>query len=197
MEPVRPESLAHRKGLRLLLFGMVLGCVLAACAAARPPVHFPEGSVIVSGVPFFKQEDYQCGPAAFASVVNYWYRRGNTGRTLSLEEAVARTYSPSARGVLGIDLEINARKLGFEASGKAGSIKEIRRAVDDGMPVIILVDYGFAIYERNHFMVVTGYGPNFVIVNSGRRENEIIPNSDLGKIWKRTGYWSLIIKPSS
>jgi len=184
-------------GSRFLLPGIILCCLLAACATARHSAPLPEGSVIITGVPFFKQEDYQCGPASFATVVNYWYRKGNTGRTLSLEEAVARTYSPSARGVLGIDLEINAGKLGFRAVGKAGTVEAVRRSVDQGAPVIILVDYGFSIYQRNHFMVVTGYGPDFVIVNSGRQESEIISNDDLDKIWKRTGYWSLIIKPSS
>jgi len=192
-----PEFPVSKTGSRFLLPGLILCCLLTACAAARHGTPLPEGSVIINGVPFFEQEDYQCGPASFAAVVNYWYRKGSKGRTLSLEEAVARTYSPSARGVLGIDLEINARKLGFKAVGKAGTIEAVRHSVDQGAPVIILVDYGFLIYQRNHFMVVIGYGPDFVIVNSGRQENEIISNDDLVKIWKRTGCWSLFIEPSS
>jgi predicted double-glycine peptidase len=148
-------------------------------------------------VPFFRQEEHQCGSAALATVVNYWYKRGNTGRRFLLQEAIASTYSPSARGVLGIDLEIYAKKLGFEGEGQASTIDDIRNSVDDGIPVIILVDYGFWVYQRNHFMVVTGYSPDTVIVNSGRSENVVISNEDLRKIWRKTGYWSLIIKPSS
>jgi predicted double-glycine peptidase len=185
--------------MRLPLFCLatVLGCLLFSCTTTLHYAAAPQNAIIIHGVPFFQQEDYQCGPAALATVINFWYVRGNTGRRLSLEEAVARTYSPSARGVLGIDLEVYAKKLGFEAAGKATGIDDLRRAVLDEMPVIILVDYGFSIYQRNHFMVVTGFGPDFVIVNSGRREREIISNEDLGKIWKKTGYWSLVIKPSS
>jgi predicted double-glycine peptidase len=185
--------------MRLSLFCLaaVLGCLLVACAPTSHRTAIPQNAIIIHGVPFFQQEEYQCGPAALATVINFWYVKGNTGRRLSLEEAVARTYSPSARGVLGIDLEMHAKKLGFEAAGKAAGIDDLRRAILDGMPVIILVDYGFSIYQRNHFMVVTGFGPDFVIVNSGRRENEVVLNEDLGKIWKKTGYWSLIIKPSS
>ena len=178
-------------------FAASLCFLLFACAQVPWHTIAPQNALIIHGVPFFPQEEYQCGPAALATVVNYWYKKDGTGRSLTLDEASARTYSPSARGVLGIDLELYAKKLGFEASGKAARIEDLRQAVLDQTPVIILVDYGFSIYQRNHFMVITGYAPDFVIVNSGRKESEIISNGDLEKVWKRAGYWSVTIKPLS
>ena len=68
--------------------------------------------------------------------------------------------------------------------------------VDRGEPAIIFVDYGALLYEANHFMVVTGYTQDGVIVNSGHRENQPITKGELEKIWKRNGYWTLVVKPS-
>ena len=51
------------------------------------------------------------------------------------------------------------------------------------------------LYQRNHFMVVKGYSASALLVNSGRNESERIANEDLLKVWKKTGYWMLLIKP--
>jgi hypothetical protein len=44
-------------------------------------------------------------------------------------------------------------------------------------------------------MVVTGYAANGILVNSGRAENEFIEEEDLLSIWKKTGYWMLVVRP--
>jgi len=129
-------------------------------------------------------------------VVNYWYLKGRSARQLSIETIVADIYSPSARGVLGVDLGLYARKLGFDVVDRAGSVEDIKRNIDLGVPVVILVDYGMLVYQQNHFMVAKGYTNDGIIVNSGREENQVILAEDLNKIWKKTGFWSLIVRPS-
>jgi predicted double-glycine peptidase len=149
----------------------------------------------IENVPYFAQENFQCGPAALATVVNYWYLREGSGKQLLIETIIADIYSPSARGVLGMDLGLYAQKLGFDMTGRAGTVDDIKRNVDMGVPVIILVDYGMFAYQQNHFMVAKGYTSDGIIVNSGRAENQVIPVKDLNKIWKKTGFWSLVVRP--
>jgi predicted double-glycine peptidase len=149
----------------------------------------------VIDVPFFPQEAFQCGPAALATVINYWYEKTGSGKTLSPEAIAAEIYSPSARGVLGLDLELYARKRGFHTQQLAGAISDLKHGVDDGIPPIVLVDYGFSFYQRNHFMVVKGYSDGGILVNSGRKESELIAHEDLLKIWEKTGFWVLLVKP--
>ena len=146
-------------------------------------------------VPFFPQETFQCGPAALATVINYWYGKAGTAKILTPETIGAEIYSPSARGVLGIDLELYARKLGFQAEQAAGTIDRLKSSIDRGVPPLLLVDYGFSLYQRNHFMVVKGYSDRALLVNSGRRENELVANEDLLKVWEKTGYWMLLVRP--
>lgn len=151
---------------------------------------------MIPNVPFFSQEAYQCGPTALAIVLDYWYKKSAAGKWVTPEEIASRIYSPSARGVLGLDLEIYAKKQGFEARQYAGTVADLRRNVDRGVPSIIFVDYGLSLYEVNHFMVVTGYGKDGFIINSGKRENQFIPERELEKIWQKNGYWTLVLKPS-
>ena len=177
----------------LLLFCLCALLSLNGCATAQGTA--PQGRVARIEVPFFPQEDFQCGPAALATVLNYWYGKAGTAKGLTPEEIVADIYSPSARGVLGIDLELYARKEGFLTQQVAGTVDALKSSIDKGIPAVVLVDYGFSVYQRNHFMVVKGYTDSALLVNSGRRENELIANGDLLKVWKKTGYWMLLVKP--
>jgi ABC-type bacteriocin/lantibiotic exporter with double-glycine peptidase domain len=197
---VRDRSIGSRliSGLmKRQLKRLLVVCVLAlpvCCATAGPKPD--EETVIVAGVPFFGQEAYRCGPTALAIVLDYWYRKAGLDTWLTPEQIAADIYSPTARGVLGIDLESYGRRQGFEAHQYSGSVNDLRQNIDAGAPVIILVDHGFSLYEVNHFMVVTGHTKDGVIVNSGRYENKRISDKELEKIWKRTDYWTLVLKPS-
>jgi predicted double-glycine peptidase len=154
----------------------------------------PDGTVI-RGVPFFSQEAYQCGPAALATVMNYWHEKTGKGTQVTPEQIAADIYSPTARGVLGFDLERYARGHGFQTEQYEGSMGDLRRRVDEGTPLIVFVDYGFSLYQVNHFMVVKGYVEGGVVVNSGKRENQTVPEGTLEKAWKKNRYWTLLLKP--
>ncbi|OPY78939.1 MAG: hypothetical protein A4E65_02084 [Syntrophorhabdus sp. PtaU1.Bin153] len=169
--------------------------LIGVCGCAHRSGLITSGARHIENVPYFAQEDFQCGPAALATVVNYWYLRERSGKQLPIETIIADIYSSSARGVLGMDLGLYAQKLGFDVAGRAGSVEDIKRNIDIGVPVIILVDYGMLAYQQNHFMIAKGYTIDGVIVNSGRTENQVISAKDLNKIWKKTGFWSLIIRP--
>ncbi len=178
------------------VFGALCLCVLLllnGCAAAG---KVSGERLTVIEVPFFPQETFQCGPAALATVIDYWYGKTGAARAPLTPEAIAaEIYSPSARGVLGIDLELYARKQGFKTSQIAGTIDDLKKSVGKGIPPIVLVDYGFGPYQRNHFMVVKGYSDDAILVNSGRKESELITDGDLLKVWGKTGYWMLLIEP--
>ncbi len=181
------------RGKLRTFFALCLLVLPAFCASAGKVG--PDGAAI-GGIPFFSQEAYQCGPAALATVMDFWY--GKTGRDVWVtpEQIAADIYSPSARGVLGFDLERYARQHGFQTDQYDGSLRDLRRRVDEGVPVIVLVDYGFSVYERNHFMVVTGYTEHGVLVNSGRREGQALSEGEMEKTWKRSHHWTLALKPS-
>ena len=174
----------------IIFFALIFIC--SACATMHP---LPDNAQFID-VPFFKQDDYQCGPSALATVINYWYGKTQSNKYVPHEEIIKEIYSPTAGGTFTIDLELYARRLGFSVQQYSGNIDDLRAAVDKGVPPVILVDYGLLIYEVNHFMVVTGYTEKGIILNTGKERNKIIFNEDLSEIWGKTGFWTLVIEPS-
>ncbi len=176
----------------IVVFLLALSCQFCASAGKAP-----ERATVIPAVPFFAQEAYQCGPTALATVMDYWYKKQGSTAWITPEQIAADIYSPTAKGVLAIDLELYAKKQGFRTHQYAGNIADLRQNVGRGVPSIIFVDYGFSIYERHHFMVVTGYTPDGIIVNSGKNENQFVSDNELEKIWKRNRYWTLVVRPSA
>jgi len=167
-----------------ILFLFVSGCTTVS------PVHDAQkesNTHTIRNVPFYPQEDFQCGPASLASVLNYW------GISVSPEQVAKDVYSDSARGTLNIDMLFYAQSRGLSASQYSGSLDDLKEKVDSGRPLIVLVDYGFSIVEVNHFMVIIGYNELGVIVNSGRDEMKFIPLEDFLRSWEKTKFWTLLI----
>jgi predicted double-glycine peptidase len=158
------------------------------CSCSTVSVQFNSEPILINKVPFYPQEDYQCGPASLAGVLNYW------GITVSPDDVAKDIYSESARGTLNIDMLLYVNKKGLYALQYAGSWDDIEAKINDGYPLIVLVDYGFSVYQANHFMVVVGYNDDGVVVNSGKTEHMFIDKEKFLKAWKRTNYWTLLIK---
>ena len=57
-----------------------------------------------------------------------------------------------------------------------------------------MVDYGFSVWQVNHFMVVVGYNNDGVIVNSGKKKHELIENDTFLRTWRKTDFWTLLVK---
>ena len=143
---------------------------------------------MIDNVSFYPQEDYQCGPASLASVMTFW------NDDVTPQEIAQEIFSRSVRGTLTIDMMLYAQKRGLYAEQFRGTIKDLRNFVDSGIPLIVLVDYGFSVLQMNHFMVVTGYTDDGIIVHSGQSQNKYIREEDFLPAWKKTDYWTLLIK---
>ena len=144
---------------------------------------------IIEKVPFYPQEKYQCGPASLAGVLNFW------GIKVSVEEISTEIFSRGARGTLNIDMVLYAQRKGLRAEQYAGHLDDIRANIRAGFPLIVLVDEGFWVYQRDHFMVVIGYDDKGIIVNSGKEPRTFIPWISFQKTWEKTKFWTLKISP--
>ncbi len=167
---------------------IILIFLLYSCAGVG---HVPKDSQthLIEDVPFYPQSTYQCGPASLAGVLNFW------GVRVTLDEIAEEIYSRSARGTLNIDMVLYAQRHGLKAIHYEGSMEDLKRKIDSGYPIIVLVDYGFFSIQANHFMVVIGYNEDGVIANSGKNREKFIPKKDFLRSWKKTKFWTLLIRP--
>ncbi len=158
------------------------------CSCSTVDVRFNSKPILINKVPFYPQDDYQCGPASLAGVLNYW------GVGVTPDDVAKDIYSASARGTLNIDMLLYVNKKGLYALQYIGSWDDLKKKINNKYPLIVLVDYGFSVYQANHFMVVVGYNDDGVVVNSGKTEHMFIDKEKFLKAWKRTNYWTLLIK---
>jgi len=176
----------HPSSLILIFITAVL---LSSCATVN---HTPKASHtrLIENVPFHPQLTYQCGPASLAGVLNYW------GVNVTPDDIAKEIYSESAKGTLDMDMILYAQRKGVKTIQYKGSMEDIKKNIESGFPIIVLVDYGFSFYQQNHFMVVVGYNEGGVVVNSGKDKNMFISEKDFIKAWKKTNYWTLLLKPN-
>lgn len=151
----------------------------------------PARAHFLSEVPFFAQEDHYCGPAALASVLNFY------GKELSQEEIAESIYLPQVRGTLNLDLLLYARKQGFEAEILNCDLERLKQELSGGHPLIVFLNLGGSFYPIRHYAVVVGYDDTqqVIVIHSGGRKNQLISYKKFQKAWKKTGYWCLLILP--
>lgn len=175
---------------------LTLLLVLTGClAGTRKTSEIPEDALIIQGVPFYEDTNYQCGPSSLAAVINYWKEKTGSSAAVTPDAVSSEVFSKNARGTLGMDMAFYAQKSGFQTSQYSGSFDDLRSNVLRGTPPVILVDHGALFYQRNHFLVVTGYSSDGIIVHSGLDE-KFIPLKELNEIWGKTDFWTLVIRPS-
>jgi ABC-type bacteriocin/lantibiotic exporter with double-glycine peptidase domain len=171
----------------LFLF-LLTGHFLFSCAGPLSVKESPTARLIEK-VPFYPQEEYQCGPASMAGVLNYW------GLKVSPEEVAAEIFSPKARGTLDMDMVFYAERKGMKVGQYRGSLEDLRGNIDSGHPLVVLVDEGFWVYQKGHYLVVIGYDQNGFIVNSGKDRHKWVSRDHFLRTWERTKFWTLRITP--
>jgi hypothetical protein len=181
----------YAKKIVILVLFSLAGASACSTVNSRASAPFEPSptTVLIQNIPFYPQEDFQCGPASLAGVLNYW-KTPVTPVDISRE-----IFSASAKGTFTIDMLLYAQKKGLDAIDYIGGMEDLKVKVSQGYPVVVLVDNGFYVYQAEHFMVVVGYNNEGVIVNSGRLEKVLIKEDAFLKSWKRTKYWTLWIKP--
>lgn len=150
----------------------------------------PEKDItIIEDVPFVKQKDNFCGPAAMASVMRFY------GDDISQDEVAADIYMPELEGALISDMENYARDRGYKAKAVNGSIEGLKSAIDTGNPVIMLVDRGVWKVSVPHYYVAYGYNENgeTIILHTGEENGKEIGVDELVKEWEKMNRLMLVI----
>jgi hypothetical protein len=146
--------------------------------------------VELTGVPFFPQSEYQCGPAALATVL------ANAGVATTPEALVPQVYLPARKGSLQVEMLAAARRNGLVSYQLTPSFTDLMRELNAGNPVIVLQNHG-AIFDGWHYAVAVGYDYKLgmMILRSGITEREEMPFGVSEFVWKRASYWAMVAVP--
>jgi len=176
----------------LLYFALSL--VLSGCGlmSTGPLLQTPGGpaKAMVANVPFFAQEELQCGPAALAMTLNW------SGIAVQPADLTPEDFTPDLKGSLQSALIGATRRHGRVAYPIAGS-EALLAEVSAGNPVIVLVNLGLSWYPKWHYAVVIGFDQEReeIILHSGLIANEHLIYRVFLNIWQRGEYWGLLVLP--
>jgi tetratricopeptide (TPR) repeat protein len=147
--------------------------------------------VELAQVPFFAQEDYQCGPAALAMAL------GSSGVKADPAELKPEVYLPEKQGSLQVEMLVAARRHGVVAYQLPPRLDILLAEVAAGTPVIVLQNLALSWYPVWHYAVVIGYDLDSaeIILRSGREERQVMTMTTFEHTWARSGYWAMEALP--
>ncbi len=174
----------------VLLLG---GCATPQVAVldARWPADLP-AKVELTQVPFFPQEDYECGPAALAMVAH------SAGVKVTPDVLVSQVYLPGRQGSLQPEMLAATRRQGLLAYPLAPNIEDVLREVAAGHPVLVFQNLSLPVYPVWHYAVVMGFDRerHVLLLHSGRTARMEISLFAFERTWARGQYWAMLaLKP--
>ena len=155
---------------------------------AGRPSGLPE-RVELAAVPFFPQEEYQCGPAALAMVL------ADAGLKVTPQDLVAQVYLPGRQGSLQVEMLAAARRRGLVSYQLAPTYEALLRELAAGTPVIVLQN--LTLVDGWHYAVAVGYDfeSGELALRSGTTERRVMDFGAHELVWRRGDYWAMVALP--
>ena len=169
---------------------MLAALLLSACSV-NPALRVADGvaeTVVLGDVPFHPQTDYQCGPAALATIL------GASGVPATPEALAPQVYLPGRQGSLQVELMSAARRAGRIPYVVDASTDALFAQVQAGRPVLVLQNLWVRSVPKWHYAVVTGADAarNQVVLNSGAKQGLRMGAKAFLRTWDWAGRWGIV-----
>jgi tetratricopeptide (TPR) repeat protein len=147
--------------------------------------------VELDAVPFHAQEEYQCGPAALAMVLEAG------GKVVEPEVLRPQIYIPDRQGSLQVEMLAAARRNGFVAVELNPKLSDLLAEIAAGTPAVVLQNLALDWYPAWHYAVAIGYDlkEQRIVLRSGTERRLEMPLSTFERTWQRGGYWAMLALP--
>jgi hypothetical protein len=181
---------AAAASLPALLIALTLA-LLTACTTTPARLEPERPAAELTGVPFYPDTEYYCGPAALATVLTW------AGVHTTPDELVGSLFIPERQGTLQPELMARARRAGRLAYPLDGGLRRLATEVRAGHPVLVLQNLALNWWPRWHYAVVVGVRPerDLLILRSGPRARHRVATHVFHATWARAGGWALVVTP--
>jgi Peptidase_C39 like family len=179
---------AHRLAVAALAL-LLAGCATPGMYARAYWADRAPPAVELARVPFFPQRQFQCGPAALATVL------GAAGVTVVPDELTPEVFLPDRRGSLQTELVAAARRRGRLPVVLRSDHHALLDELGAGRPVLVLQNLGLSFLPRWHYAVVIGYDVerDALLLRSGTKRRVVLPRPRFEGTWNRAGRWAVVL----
>lgn len=190
---------ALRRNARVIAGVFVLSAALYGCSSIVPQTaalrdHWPAdlpASHEIAEVPFFPQVEYQCGPAALATVLTH------AGAPVLPDELVPQVYIPARQGSVAVEMLAAPRRYGVVPHRLQPQLVDVLREVAAGNPVVVLQNYGSPAGAQWHYAVIVGFESRsgYLLLRSGETKELREHLTIFEYTWKDGGRWAMVALP--
>ncbi len=144
--------------------------------------------VELASTPFYPQIQYQCGPAALATILE------SSGLDISIDHLSREVYLPGREGTLQLEIIAAVRRHDLVPYQPDGTLQSLVDQLNNGLPVLVLLNTGLDILPAWHYAVVIGYLPekDQVILRSGTDYRLEMSRRSFETAWDKAERWSLL-----
>lgn len=166
---------------------LLSGCAAQPRLSAAAKAQLPNQS-FVTGVPFYSQQDYQCGPASLAMAL------GASGQEVSLDTLIPQVFVPGREGSVQPEMLAAVRRHQRISYVLDGSFDALLTEVDAGHPVVVLQNLGLSFAPLWHYAVVIGYDQALqnILLHSGEQQRQVLSMSRFNATWARSQHWAMV-----
>lgn len=150
----------------------------------------PRQAMLV-GVPYFSQDDDQCGPAALAMAMV------DAGRAVAPEELRQRVFVPARAGSFTAEMLAAPRRFGLLAVRTEPTVEGVLRELGQGTPVVVFQNLSLPVWPIWHYAVAIGYDLDTqqIVLHSGAQERLVMSLHAFERTWARGGRWAMTVTP--
>lgn len=155
--------------------------------SARHPSRGDLSGVRLLDVPYVAQSEDLCGGAAAAMMMRFWGARGVRA------EDFRRLVRPEEGGIRAGELAAALEARGWRAVPFRGDADEVRRQVERGRPVMILLEDRPG---RFHYVVIVAWTERGVVLHDpARAPFRVLSRQELRTAWEPSGRWAMLVLP--
>jgi hypothetical protein len=180
--------------LKPLISAVLLAGILTGCAGSTngPPLPGLPDRVELTGVPFFRGEEYQGSSMALASLLALQGVRMTPGL---LEPTL---HLPDDTDHLATHVPDAAREFGLMVYPLDPSLNALLTQVAAGYPVLLRYQAGSMLWSEPRYAVLIGYDryKRHVLLRSGEQRRQLLDFDSFAAAWKGAGSWAaLVLQP--